>query len=318
MPDSLEQKSSHGLSPLSVAAALQRPEIMKLLLLAGANPRTVDICRRNVIHNTLVALRLGNSGNSGRSLHSQTPLSPLTEPKLLEAILALFDKKDVKEMLLEKCTLGPQFSSLTPLAYWIANNVPGMYNNVKVHGKADIIEILLSYSDGDDMELINGEGDLPLHQVVKQGLPALTSHLISVRPSLLYRENATGRTPLEVASDAYLQLRVSKGPSIGLDNGYGNHFNYGYNNNVSATASKAALEFLPKKEDDDEQASTKRTYEVCFKAAESYPAKRRLVTLFEANEVAKRLAGQKARTSTEDGEESKDEIKGDEVSMWLT
>jgi hypothetical protein len=51
--------------------------------------------------------------------------------------------------------------ALTPLAYWMAKNNGN-------HKKSDIVEILTSYSSGEELEMINGEGDLPLHVVSSQ------------------------------------------------------------------------------------------------------------------------------------------------------
>jgi hypothetical protein len=40
-----------------------------------------------------------------------------------------------------------------------------MAKNGGVYKKADIVEVLTSYSLGEELEMINGEGDLPLHVV---------------------------------------------------------------------------------------------------------------------------------------------------------
>ena len=78
------------------------------------------------------------------------------DAKKLKQLLELFDKSVLKEMLLERCSQAP--GALTPLAYWMARN-SGVYK------KADIVEVLTSYSSGEELEMINGEGDLPLHVV---------------------------------------------------------------------------------------------------------------------------------------------------------
>lgn len=76
--------------------------------------------------------------------------------KKLQRMIDLFDKNGVKEMLLERCNESP--GALTPLAYWMARNNGG-------YKKSDFIEILAKYSSGEELEMINGEGDLPLHVV---------------------------------------------------------------------------------------------------------------------------------------------------------
>jgi hypothetical protein len=76
--------------------------------------------------------------------------------KVLQKLLELFHKDAVKEMLLERCNETP--GALIPLANWMAKN-GGSYK------KPDFIAILSKYSSGEDLEMINGEGDLPLHVV---------------------------------------------------------------------------------------------------------------------------------------------------------
>ena len=155
MPAALEHKSTQGFTPLHLAVAVQRSEIVQLLISAGANQRVRDRHGRSVVHNMLVPLVASdNSWDGTRSLFN---------PVRLRELLQLFDRSHVKEMLLERCTLGHHFSSLTPLAYWLKKNTSiGGWTS---HMKPDIIEILTEYSGSEDMDLINGEGDLPLHQV---------------------------------------------------------------------------------------------------------------------------------------------------------
>ncbi len=96
---------------------------------------------RNMLHSMLV------SPNTTRTWDK-------TGRKRLGRILELFDKAALKEMLLERCTDHP--GALTPLAYWMSKSG---YVGKKV------ISILSKYSTGEDLEMINGEGDLPVHVV---------------------------------------------------------------------------------------------------------------------------------------------------------
>jgi hypothetical protein len=93
-------------------------------------------------------------------LHSmltrQNDNSAKTDAKELRAMIELFDKKAVKDMMVERCTLHP--GALTPMALWMANNKSS-------YTKTDILAILAEYSTGEELEMINGEGDLPLHVV---------------------------------------------------------------------------------------------------------------------------------------------------------
>lgn len=76
----------------------------------------------------------------------------------ISTLLKLFDKTAVKEMLVERCSIHP--GALTPLGLWMyLNTSNGSWDNSKIP------EVLSEYSDGEDLEMINGEGDLPLHVV---------------------------------------------------------------------------------------------------------------------------------------------------------
>jgi hypothetical protein len=140
-PESLEQKSSEGWTPLHLASHMHREDVVSYLISIGANQRSRDKVGRNMAHSMLVQQGFRNAW---------------TDVETLKQLLELFDKAALKEMLLERCNQAP--GALTPLAYWMAKK-DGSYK------KADIVEILTSYSSGEELEMINGEGDLPLHVV---------------------------------------------------------------------------------------------------------------------------------------------------------
>lgn len=268
LPESLEQKSSEGWTPLHVALYTQCEDVVSYLVSAGADQRSRDKLGRNIVH----AL-LGNRNGGAR-----------TSGKKLQAMIDIFNKVSVKEMLLERCINHP--GALTPLAYWMSRS-GGSWK------RTNIIEILSKYSTGEDLEMINGEGDLPLHVAVKHGLSTITELLLKLNPSLLHRENATGRTPLEMARDLYLTSTVQGPPDVFSEYNYNpNHEDY------NSIVRQPPSSFLPAKSGPHE--SQKRTYEICMQVdreliEDGYEGeskrKRRLVSLFEANEVAKRLAG---------------------------
>jgi len=121
----------------------------------------------------------------------------------------------------------------------------------------------------------------------------VTSFLLSLNPTLLYRENSTGRTPLEMSRDIYTASLVADPPSITDGNHFFNHYNPAYTNS-SSIINQPASNFAIK--DKGEEESKKRTWEICAKVdgeieGEGKERKRRLVSLFEANEVARRVGG---------------------------
>ncbi|KAI9740971.1 MAG: hypothetical protein M1818_004577 [Claussenomyces sp. TS43310] len=308
MPGSLDQKSRQGFTPLLLAATIQRREIMQLLVAAGADQRARDNYGRNVVHDLLVPLP------TEASSHGRQPgtSSARSDPTLLRDLLSILDKEHVKEMLFEPCS-APGFSATTPLAYWMKNID---------HKGPQIMEVLAEYSENEDLELISGEGDTPLHLAVKKSFTTIAEYIISVRETLLHRENATGRTPLEMVSDLYLSSRVSSVPSLAVSH---NHSTYPPHRAYSQSIllSRPPSSFLPIEGNAEVWPDRKRTYEVCSEAAERIgPTKRRLVSLFEANEVARRLEGNKQRNDSlvrfnSTSRENRDVSASDEVDRWI-
>ncbi|KAE8441442.1 hypothetical protein EG329_004968 [Mollisiaceae sp. DMI_Dod_QoI] len=273
IPEALEQKSSEGWTPLQLAIIKQRVSIIEYLISIGANQRHRDKMGRNMLHSMLVSPNMDRTWDK-------------TGRKRLERILELFDKAALREMFLERCTDSP--GALTPLAYWMAK---GGYVGKKV------ISILSKYSTGEDLEMINGEGDLPVHVAIKKSMSTHTEFLLSLNPELLHRENATGRTPLEMSRDIYIASCVENITPLTKGNRFNQHYYPGqvdYNSIVLQPLSN----FVVKAEQPEE--SKKRTWEICCQVDEKLRSeggerKRRLVSLFEANEVAKRVTSMKSR-----------------------
>ncbi|KAF7880857.1 uncharacterized protein EAF02_006748 [Botrytis sinoallii] len=280
LPDSvLSLKSAQGYSPLHLAVNRKNIPIIEYLLSVGASPRSRDRQNRNIMH-TLAADAI--------TVKKETVAC-------LESIIKLFNKKDVQEMLLERSDDYP--SAVTPLALWMSKATH--------YDSADVIEVLLKYSNCEELEMINGEGDLPLHVVCNQNnRPNLTSFLLRQKPTLLYRESATGRTPLEMSHDNYISNFISNPPSV---HEYWQYHPMDFQTDTLSTyrakqKHDAAPSYqthsmiweeclrvqgeLKRKFDDDDKDEN-----VEGKTKREFTGKRRLVSLFEANEVARRLAG---------------------------
>jgi hypothetical protein len=160
-------------------------------------------------------------------------------------------------------------------------------------------------------------------QAVKQGLSSITSFLLSLNPSLLYRENATGRTPLEMSREIYIASCVGEPPKI--SSGYGQYYpgRHDYSSIINQAASTFVVPKAPKPEE-----TKKRTWEICASVDKEMleeggegKRKRRLVSLFEANEVAKRVTGMKrnrgGRQLVINGGLIDGELKPDIVTKWM-
>lgn len=265
-PEMLETKSSEGWTPLQVAAIKQRVPMIEYLISVGANQRHRDKNGRNMIHSML----------------KQASQWSKEDRERLEKMLDLFDKEALKEMFLERCNEKP--GALSPLAYFMTVN----RGNFK---GSEVVSILAKYSNGEDLSMINGEGDLPLHVAIKNSLSTQTATLLSLNRTLLYRENATGRTPLEMARDIYIASCVEHAPNI--DGGYQRHY-YPGQTDYNSVLHQPLSNFV--KKDLVPEESKKRTWDICDAVdrelkSDGVERKRRIVSLFEANEVAKRVTG---------------------------
>jgi ankyrin repeat protein len=169
MPETLDLKSAQGYTPLHLAVSHLRHDIVKLLISKGANQRIRDSRSRNIVHNLLVKItNISFNDNSTSQTNAEN----------IGRILALLDKEQVKEMLLERCSTSANSPASTPLAYYLSHI---NYN----HRNADVMKLLVEYSGGDDLELINGEGDLPLHTVRSKPHPINRSLILTLTHRLL-------------------------------------------------------------------------------------------------------------------------------------
>ncbi|CAG8970761.1 hypothetical protein HYALB_00001546 [Hymenoscyphus albidus] len=260
-PETLEQKSSKGYTPLQLAILTNRNKVASYLISIGANQRHRDRSGRNMLHSMVATLHHHRKNAAG-----------------LQNMISLFNEEAVEEMLVERTS---QPESATPLAYWMLHNGQSFI-------KPEIIAVLAKYSSGEDLTMINSEGDLPLHFAIKKGLSSITSFLLSQNSTLLYRENSTGRTPLEMSREIYHASCVKDPISISTSRAVRtSHLN-------STILSRAPATFLPDSKEPEPEESKKRTFEICMEmdekmAAEGGDRKRRLVSLNEASEVAKRV-----------------------------
>lgn len=140
-PETLEAKSSEGWTPLSVAVIKHKVPVIEYLISVGANQRHRDKMGKNMVHLVFK--------------ESNTWVGEVRET--LKKMLDLFDKDGLKEMFLERCTDKP--GAATPLAYFVHHNHPDASRD------GEMISILTKYSTGEELSMINGEGDLPLHVV---------------------------------------------------------------------------------------------------------------------------------------------------------
>ena len=217
----------------------------------------------------------------------------------------LIDPRLRASLSTERVTEGP--GALTPLAQWI------------YHGKQDaweqgptLKEILRFPEQDTHLEMLNGAGDSPLHALTHKSRLTLMQIILGHKPLLVYRENATGRTPIEIAEDNCTKLIFSDPPSVLVATHYSLQ---------KTTIHQGPESFL---REGDGKGKRKKAAAECFAALalckevmEKYPGKRQLVSLHEANEVAKRLAAQQVKVSRLRWNDPADKHEGDEVEEWF-
>ncbi|KAF2621315.1 ankyrin [Macroventuria anomochaeta] len=306
-PDSINHKSATGLTPLQLAFSLHRVEMAKILINAGADQTSRNHNNDNLIHSALNHAMI--NADDGR--------------KKLRELLELIDARLITGMFTERANSAPGAS--TPLAQWIYTDIRRDssdygYNcdykdqpHATITKQQETLRLLLEFSKGEDLDLVNSEGDTPLHAVVRYGADHILRIMLSCRNDLLFRENASGRTPFEMAEDTHLAQNVFNDPpniSVQQRNRY-------YSNAPTYSILQRSSEsFVKGREDKRNEKET--VLDVCREFRGVRGKKRKLVSLLEANEVAKRLAGKRQKFEVEvksgDGEEQTE--KGDEVDIW--
>lgn len=289
-PESLSHKSATGMTPLQLAFSLHRVEMAKILIAAGADQTCRNHNNENLIHSALNHSRLNQE--HGR--------------KRLRELLNLIDSRLITAMFTERANTSPGAS--TPLAFWVFTHARGTLTDAVI----ETLRLLLEFSTGEDLSLVNSEGDTPLHAVVRYGAPRILRSMLDAKPELLFRENASGRTPYEMARDAWLARSVFNAPpKIQADPP---RYRYYGAPPTSKIVCRSTESFVRGHRDAREES----VWDVCREFGErSRSVKRKLVSLMEANEVAKRLAAKRVRFEVESvGECDEERGVSDEVERW--
>lgn len=287
MPDSLEIKSNQGHTPLALAFSLHRLDAAKVLIAAGADQTVRDSNGANILHLVLC------------SAYTST----CRDETKLQEFLDLLDKRLVPSLLTERSSHSP--GSLSPIARWMRNS----------YLSGELMRVLFDFAKpygNEHLEMLDGSGDTPLHHAVKSKKQSWLKIMLEYRPDLLYRENSVGRTPYELAEDAYIGSCVSNAPQISR------------NNATTSIVSMNAESFVNDHKS-FESVNTESIWRVCEQFMKDHPGKRRLVSLLDANEVAKRLANRhggrhNGRGGDDDSDAESDDGTSndnmDEVGQW--
>ncbi|PKK45660.1 hypothetical protein CI102_11639 [Trichoderma harzianum] len=284
----------------------------------------------------------------------------------LRRLLDIIDPGLRSHLFTERKSL--QVNGLTPLHAWISqasgvvNDDSAVYSRrrryyyhhqpsspySRTEDVVDMLKLMLEYSKGEELDMLNGAGDTCLHTAIMQRMICIVKILIDFKPQLLYRENAVGRTPAEVAQDkvtadqfaqqtklqstrtdkldtwptqaasTFIKCSTIEGLSddqlrekvveLGLSGQY---------QPAQVAAIIGLVGLAPSQETLPDTARNTVIWDLCKTCMDKNPGKRRLVSLNEANDVAKRL-GEKHTASRyfsiqaraeDDDEEPKDDAE---------
>ena len=306
VPSSIDIKMESGETPLQLAFKLGRHSAARMLLAAGADVKARDKRANNLMHKLL---------ENFRADHKEHTVEKLS------AMLELLEESTKRLMLTQRNAAAEGGGS--PLQNWV-NSVtqPNRYRyswsydarDDSQDGQKDrtvhTVKALLSHSGGHELDIINGSGDTLLHNVIAARQCDLVKLLIDWEPKLLYRENATGRVPLELAHDLYTAVVLKNPPDVGTP--HQSSYLFGYNNNdVKTITDHNPDTFLRDKT--SKRTDEEKIWELCREVSAAHPGARRLVSLNEANEVARRV-GDMAKVSKEDARKARMVARGDVLS----
>ncbi|GAB1310959.1 Ankyrin repeat protein [Madurella fahalii] len=264
-PSSIDVRAANGVTPLLLACKLGRPDVVKILINAGADQTAKDRARNNLLHAAL----------------EYTPCV-----KRLKPLLDLLDRDLLVTMLKERNNL--EHNGRTPLHQWL-HGVASSSNDTIVDAAIRVFNMLVNISPEtakDALRMLDGAGDTPLHTILSNDAdPRLVRTLLEFDPSLLFCENAVGRTPGEFAHDRF------RSDNIKSQDGRGNQ----YDNPIATLVSKPPSSFVEKESSDqgteqEPKTIVARNWRLCAEMmARAEQPKRTLVSLHSANFVAQRL-----------------------------
>lgn len=177
-----EEVAFGGRTPLAFACSLRKPSFARILIEHGARIDVRDNQGRNLLHLLLFSMPNGICERS-------RDIKPLVE---------LLGKDPVSKMLCETTAVG----SLTPFALWTY-----AYAILK-HGEGqdtDIPAYIMSLESEVHLDTLDALGNTPIHTAVATGVSSVLDSVLRICPELLYRESATGVTPLEMAQDKWIK-----------------------------------------------------------------------------------------------------------------
>ena len=238
-PKALDVKLESGETPLQLAFKLGRHSAAKILLAAGADSATRDKAANNLVHKLLENFSTSNKNHTVDKLSS---MLDLLSGKVRLAMLAQRNAATAGGGTPIQNFVNASGRITQTRHYW-AYDSRDRFETDEKDTTLDVVNALLSYTDGGELSLINGSGDTLLHNVISARKIEFVKLLVEKDSSLLYRENATGRTPLELAHDLYTAAVLGNPPEIASP--HNSSYMFGYNNNDVSHLKCPSCDFYP-------------------------------------------------------------------------
>ncbi|KAK7745490.1 hypothetical protein SLS53_002988 [Cytospora paraplurivora] len=262
-PSSVEAKNSDGMTPLFLACGLGRVNLIKLLIASGADQATKDKHYDNILHAAL----------------ENDPNDPY-----LATFLELLDPGLLSHLFEERASIRTN-DGRTPLHRWLSRHATGF--GVQLDRCIEVLRMLLRYSKGQELGTLDAGGDTPLHMLIRQQAePAIIKEILAFDPQLLYRENAVGVTPADVAHDMYVRSCV---PEPRWQYSFGSQDKSIAEVLLNKDPGVFAWEAGEGRTYKEPSSRIQEIYDLITEFADAHPGKRQLVSLHEANEVARRI-----------------------------
>ncbi|KAL8331874.1 hypothetical protein RB593_002310 [Gaeumannomyces tritici] len=269
-PAATTTRSSNGYTPLHIACRLGRTDLVELLM-PHSDQTAKDHDFNNIIHLAL----------------AERPRAAQLRP-----MLELMDAGLRKQMFKERNKLGS--GGRTPLYEWIHVTINSRWQPFGSYsGRDEVLEVmklLLEYSGGEELDMLDGAGNTVLHtMIVRQAHPDLIKIILDLDAKLLHRENAVGRTPAEVARDEFVSSRICE-PRSRHNKSVSDMVNADSDTFVDPKGERITGAMWGRAGSDEERKA--EIYNLCqAHVDDSSPStcKRRLASLGEANDVARRL-----------------------------
>ncbi|PWW71736.1 ankyrin [Tuber magnatum] len=300
-PGSLDSRTSSGLTPALFAVAKHRIPAIKYLRRedVAADFFTRDFMGRNALHLTFC------DAND----------RPNPSVLAIEETVRLLPEDGLADMFLQRTRCHGR----TPLAHLLHQffQTP-MYGNTRFPLSG--IEVLLKYSKGNELGLFDSEGNLPIHAILRSSMPITARLLLALKPEHINAENASGRTPLEIATSNYL-TKISQNPQAltiwGCHRSAIDPQLFGFATIRGHTVEAAEGGGAAEKEWD--ALDVDGAFKFACKAAKEAGCGRTLVSLHEARSLVQRLQGSKDLPVSEEEEvvyKRQREMEGQFDPMW--